>query len=225
MTAKRAYSFREGLAMLAAKDVGIDPYLAAEAGEDVRSVLAALRRAKTANAPEKDKHIAVAQTELRKLNPKQQGNLISALQAKVLALQGRGGDTEVAHLEPGEMVVPRSVLTPQLAQLIAIEAAKHGIDPKQLVVGGHRASINPATGVEEFGFWSRLLGSDDKLDVESIPVTVTQKSSALPGVDAEFDFPDEVIGGTMYAGDQLRRSAPVRERYDARVANLADTLE
>ncbi|MBL8630723.1 MAG: hypothetical protein JNM81_13890, partial [Rhodospirillaceae bacterium] len=130
---KRAYSFKEGLAMMAAKDVGIDPYLAAEGGEDARSILAALRRAKTAKGADKVKHIAAAQTELRKLDPQQHGKLINALQAKVLALQGRGGDTAVAHLEPGEMVVPRAVLTPQLAQLIAAEAARRGIDPKQLV--------------------------------------------------------------------------------------------
>ncbi|MBL8628007.1 MAG: hypothetical protein JNM81_00150 [Rhodospirillaceae bacterium] len=76
---KRAYSFKEGLTMLAAKDVGVDPYLAVEAGEDVRSILAALRRAKTAKGAEKAKHIATAQAELRKLNPKEHGKLVNAL--------------------------------------------------------------------------------------------------------------------------------------------------
>jgi lysozyme len=155
---KRAYTFKEGLAMMAAKDVGVDPYLAADAGEDARSILAALRHAKTAKGPEKAKHIAAAQTELRKLNPRQHGKLINALQAKVLALQGRGGDTAVAHLEPGEMVVPRAVLTPQLVQVIAAEAAKRGIDPKQLIVGSRKASINPATDTEEFGVWNNVKG-------------------------------------------------------------------
>jgi hypothetical protein len=156
---KRSYSFKEGLAMMAAKDVGIDPYLAADAGEDARSILAALRRAKTAKGAEKAKHISAAQTELRKLSPQQHGKLINALQAKVLALQGRGRDTAVAHLEPGEMVVPRAVLTPQLVKLIAAEAAKLGIDPKQLIVGGRKASINPATGAEEFGWFGDLIDS------------------------------------------------------------------
>ncbi len=155
---KRAYSFKEGLAMMVAKDVGIDPYLAADTGEDARSILAALRHAKTAKGPEKTKHIAVAQSELRKLNPKHHGKLINALQAKVLALQGRGGDTAVAHLEPREMVVPHAVLTPQLVQLIAAEAAKRGIDLKQLIVGSRKASINPATGSEEFGWFSDAVG-------------------------------------------------------------------
>jgi hypothetical protein len=178
---KKTYSFKEGLAMLAAKDVGIDPYLAAEAGEDARVILAALRRAKTAKGPEKAKHIAAAQTELRKLNPQQHGRLINALQAKVLALQGRGGDTAVAHLEPGEMVIPRSVLTPQLAELIAAEAAKRGIDPKQLIVGSRRASINPATGVEEHGLIDTVKKwfSGDKLDVETIPINAERRIEHL----------------------------------------------
>jgi hypothetical protein len=169
----RAYSFKEGLAMMAAKEVGVDPYLAADAGEDARVVLATLRQAKTAKGHDKAKHIAAAQTELRKLNPKQHGKLINALQAKVLALQGRGGDTAVAHLEPGEMVIPRRVLTPELAQLIAAEAAARGIDPKQLVVG--TGSINPATGTEEFGWF----GKADKPDFDEIPVTATRRSEIL----------------------------------------------
>jgi hypothetical protein len=186
---KRSYSFKEGLAMMAAKEVGIDPYLAADAGEDARSILAALRRAKSAKGAEKSKHIAAAQTELRKLNPKQHGKLINALQAKVLALQGRGRDTAVAHLEPGEMVVPRAVLTPQLAKLIAAEAAKRGIDPKQLIVGSRNASINPATGAEEFsvgfGDWIKekvgsLFDSDSKLDMTGVgPLKNTQRHEEL----------------------------------------------
>jgi hypothetical protein len=128
----RAYSFKEGLAMMAAKEVGVDPYLAADAGEDARVVLATLRRAKTAKGHDKAKHIAAAQTELRKLNPKQHGKLINALQAKVLALQGRGGDTAVAHLEPGEMVIPRRVLTPELAQLIEPKQRHAVLTPSNL---------------------------------------------------------------------------------------------
>jgi lysozyme len=164
--------------------------LAADAGEDARSILAALGRAKTAKGAEKAKHIAAAQTELRNLNPKQHGKLINALQAKVLALQGRGRDTAIAHLEPGEMVVPRAVLTPQLVQLIAAEAAKRAIDPKQLIVGSRKASINPATGAEEFGWFGDLIddgvntvqgwfGKAHKLDVDEIPVTGTQRNEVL----------------------------------------------
>jgi hypothetical protein len=42
---KHGYSYREGLTMMAANAVGIDPYLAAEAGEDATPSLRALRHA------------------------------------------------------------------------------------------------------------------------------------------------------------------------------------
>jgi hypothetical protein len=214
-----------------ARDVGIDPYLAADAGEDARSILAALRHAKTAKGPEKAKHIAAAQTELRKLNPRQHGKLINALQAKVLALQGRGGDTAVAHLEPGEMVVPCAVLTPQLAQLIAVEAAKRGIDPKQLIVGSRKASINPATGTEEFGWFGDLIddgvntvkgwfGKAHKLDVDEIPVTGTQRAPELgerifanTGLDVE-ELPVSSYHGSIYGPPRISNPTGGVERND-----------
>ncbi len=52
------------------------------------------------------------------------------------------------------MVVPSRILTPELAQLIMVEALKRGIDPKELIVGRGTASVNPATGEEEFGLFS-----------------------------------------------------------------------
>lgn len=33
---------------------------------------------------------------------------------KALARQGRGGDTEIGHLTPGETVIPPSLITPEL---------------------------------------------------------------------------------------------------------------
>jgi hypothetical protein len=148
---KRAYSFKEGLAMMAAKEVGIDPYLAADAGEDVRSVLAALRRAKTAKGAEKAKHIAAAQTELRKLNPQQHGKLVNALQAKVLALQGRGGDTAVAHLAEGELVLPKELQTKDVVSAVQQAALSLGIDINRFIVGRSTNSVNPLTSTIEFG--------------------------------------------------------------------------
>jgi hypothetical protein len=228
MTNKRAYSFKEGLTMMAAKEVGIDPYLAADAGEDARGILAALRRATTAKGPEKSKHIAAAQTELRKLNPKQHGKLINALQAKVLALQGRGGDTAVAHLEPGEIVVPRRVLTPELAQLIASEAAKRGINPKQLIVGSRKASINPATGAEEFGVWDTVKGwfadSEDEGIRKSFGITEPPKIDYLEDINDQDAF--EAFIAATTAGERNKVHAQFRhENLDNPAATLAATFK
>jgi len=68
-----------------------------------------------------------------------------------VAAKGRGGDTELAHVMQGETLIPPGVLTPELmAQLYAqMEAA--GIDPASHTVG-EGMSINPETGLPEFGF-------------------------------------------------------------------------
>jgi hypothetical protein len=65
-------------------------------------------------------------------------------------LQGRGGDREIAHLTPGEMVIPRSLQTPGLMRAIAAEAARQGIDPARYTVGQRANRVNPKTGAREF---------------------------------------------------------------------------
>jgi hypothetical protein len=58
----------------------------------------------------------------------------------------------VAHLTPGEMVLPRSLQTPELMKHIASLAARQGLDPARLAVGHRANSINPRTGTREFNF-------------------------------------------------------------------------
>jgi hypothetical protein len=68
----------------------------------------------------------------------------------ITLLQGRGGDREIAHLTPGEVVIPRNLLTPGLMRAIAAEAARQGIDPARYTVG-HKTNLeNPRTGAKEF---------------------------------------------------------------------------
>ena len=65
---------------------------------------------------------------------------------------GRYGDTRMAHVAPGEMVVPRQVMqnNPQMAQGIASAISSEGIDPRRYMVGTSQNSINPNTGQPEF---------------------------------------------------------------------------
>jgi len=158
---KRSYSLKQALVARLASKHGIDPTAAADAGDQGAAILDNVSRAKATKGKEQAKYIAVAQAGLRRLDEKKHTTLINGVQAKLLALQGRGGDTKVAHVTPGELVMLRSVLTPELAGLIAGEAMKQGIDPDRLVVGSQRASVNPETGVEEFfGMrdWQSLAG-------------------------------------------------------------------
>ena len=73
---------------------------------------------------------------------------------------GRNGDTRMAHVAPGEMVVPRQVMqnNPQMARGIASAIRSEGADPKRYMVGTPQNSINPNTGQPEF-FLSGLLSA------------------------------------------------------------------
>jgi hypothetical protein len=70
---------------------------------------------------------------------------------------GRNGDTEQAHVAPGEFVVPAPVLNqnPDLKSLLVGEVAKAGGDPRQYMVGNPYNKINPITGQPEF-FWDKI---------------------------------------------------------------------
>lgn len=61
---------------------------------------------------------------------------------------GRGGDTMLGHLTPGEVVIPRGRMTPKL--MAAFLEAMDGADPGEFVVGGAGNKRNPMTGAPEY---------------------------------------------------------------------------
>ena len=67
-----------------------------------------------------------------------------------LAALGRNEDRFMAHVAPGEMVVP-PVISDNTRAIIRKEMAAVGLDPNQYEVG-QGMSINPITGQAEFGF-------------------------------------------------------------------------
>ena len=75
-----------------------------------------------------------------------------------IAQYGRYGDTEVAHVAKGELVVPKQVLRkrPDLRQEIYKEIEKYGVKGERYVVGNKSNSINPHTGHPEF-FLKKIL--------------------------------------------------------------------
>jgi hypothetical protein len=72
-------------------------------------------------------YLEQAQHEIAKLDPARYSRIISQLQSEVLALQGRHGDTEVAHLTQGEFVVPKSLQSADVVAALQRAAAKHGV--------------------------------------------------------------------------------------------------
>ncbi len=75
-----------------------------------------------------------------------------AQEAREPAAQGRGGDTEIAHVTRGELVVPRALQNPEVLAVLRRAAAAHNIPPEALSIGNARNRINPKTGQPQFSY-------------------------------------------------------------------------
>jgi hypothetical protein len=69
-----------------------------------------------------------------------------------LAGYGREGDTALAHVAPGETVIPMEVFSkdPELKNRLFERMRDMGLEPERYVVGNELNSINPVTGQPEF---------------------------------------------------------------------------
>ncbi len=84
--------------------------------------------------------------------------------ARRMASYGRYGDDTVAHVETGELVVPKALIdnNPNLKDSIFNHLRELGVeDPEQYIVGSGVNSINPDTGMPEF-FLKKILGGIKK---------------------------------------------------------------
>ena len=125
---------------------------------------------------------------------------------------GRYGDTRMAHVAPGEMVVPRQVMqnNPQMAQGIASAISSEGIDPRRYMVGTPQNSINPNTGQPEFflpqlaSFAATALGSNAvKGALTSLAVRKLQGKKAGLREALIGGMLGEGIGGAMGKGSSI----------------------
>lgn len=73
------------------------------------------------------------------------------------AKMGRGGDTLLAHLTPGEKTVPPEVQTPKVLATLNKAYKDKGVSPEQFTVGSPQSSTNPSTGLHEYNFMSAFL--------------------------------------------------------------------
>jgi len=118
---------------------------------------------------------------------------------------GRGEDSMLAHVAPGEMVVP-PVISPQTQKIIEQEMMSAGLDPNEYTVG-QGMSINPITGMAEFGFLKKL-GKTLKKVVKKvaplagallIPGVGGALSGALGGIGSALGIPSG-IGSSLLGG-------------------------
>lgn len=67
------------------------------------------------------------------------------------AEKGRGGDSVMAHLTPGEVVIPKDMASdPDFQKIMSKYFSENGADINQFTVGSDKNSINPETGQPEF---------------------------------------------------------------------------
>ncbi len=80
--------------------------------------------------------------------------------ASRMASYGRGGDDTLAHVATGEIVIPLPLIdnNPEMKASIFKHLEELGVeDPEQYVVGSSANSINPETGLREFGWLSKTI--------------------------------------------------------------------
>jgi len=92
-----------------------------------------------------------------------------------LAQLGRDEDKYMAHVAQGEMVVP-PIISPETRERIEAEMRAAGLSPDEYTVGGGM-SINPITGMPEFGWLKKTFKSIKKVVKKVAPV-----ATLIPGV-------------------------------------------
>ena len=92
--------------------------------------------------------------------------------ADMLADFGRHGDVYVIHAAEGENVIPMKVLdaNPRMKKMIYKQMEDMGLEPEQYIVGNELNSVNPITGIREFGFFSRIFRSVKKFVKKAAPI-------------------------------------------------------
>ena len=115
-----------------------------------------------------------------------------------LSALGRNGDTTVAHVTPGEVVIPVSVTQdPRVAGLLGAILNQHGKTLDEFVVGHPGAKTNPTSGAQEF---YDSFGMDDGGSISVAP----DGSVSVDGFDVgfaggDFDVPNFSDGTDLNA--------------------------
>jgi hypothetical protein len=99
-----------------------------------------------------------------------------------IAAQGRGGDTLLAHLTQGETILPMAMMDdPKFEKAVENRFRELDLEPEEYVAGVGIASLNPMTGLEEFGFFKKLAKGIKKLAKKIAPIA-GPLANFIPGV-------------------------------------------
>ena len=103
-------------------------------------------------------------------------------QAQMLAAEGTGEDTVLAHLRPGEVVLPPEFMQDaEFENQVEAKFNEFNLDPATAMVGSGIATLNPMTGLEEFGIFKKI-GKSLKKVVKKIAPVAGPLANFIPGV-------------------------------------------
>ena len=116
--------------------------------------------------------------------------------AQQLAQAGGGEDTMLAHLRPGEIVLPPEMMEdPEFETMVETKFNQLGINPEQAVAGIGIASLNESTGLEQFGFFKKIGKSLKKVVKKVAPLAVF-----VPGIGTALGGALGGLGGLATKG-------------------------
>ena len=128
-------------------------------------------------------------------------NPARAREARELAALGRGGDTLIAHLSRGELVLLRVLQNPAVLAVVARTAAAYRIPLAQLSAGSIMNRINPKSGLPEFTLDDQSENPADQQVADAgaehqpqYPGTVRYESGIAPAAPALQDMMSCISG-------------------------------
>jgi hypothetical protein len=129
-----------------------------------------------------------------------------------LAKLGRDEDQYMAHVAQGEMVVP-PIISPETRARIEAEMKAVGLSPDEYTVG-ENMSINPITGMPEFGWLKKTFKSVKKVVKKVAPIAINfipgvgpvakAALTAVAGKASGLSTKEALLGGALsFAGGKL----------------------
>ena len=116
--------------------------------------------------------------------------------ANQLKQASEGEDTELAHLRPGEIVIPPEFLEDsEFESMLERKFNEFDINPEEAVAGMGIASLNATTGLEQFGFFKKLGKGLKKVVKKVAPLAVF-----IPGIGTALGGALGGLGGLATSG-------------------------
>lgn len=152
------------------------------------------------------------------------GTLLTSMEA---SKQGRKGDEIVAHLTPGEIVIPRPFAEDDDFRATVAEFFRgNDIDLEEFIVGSGKNKINPETGYMEFGFWKSITKPFRAIfkSVKKLFFPGAPKIPTPPPLPPPIPTPTEIDIEARRKGEEMRRKLRLRAGRRGTILTEAGTL-